>query len=265
MEPNNVNPTEANEVQNDKFAFLNKIPEFSEKNFVLATRICAGVLGVVSLWFIWEMLTFPDFGFDVEWNMFNSILITPLYAIGLICAIVKWGAWGHWGRTPVINTYKNGSLVKTEEDNDITSFLLWQVLFPILGHFVIEPLAYAAVIYYPLMCVAAVLSALLPYMLTVILLALAICLGVFGARLLEVKCHSLLVVALTVLLSIGLIWWAAYLHGENVYNAPAPAPAEEEVVLEPEVAEPVVEIVEVVDVVPAEELVATDTLAATEE
>lgn len=194
--------------------FLNKIPEFSERNFKYATYVSSGLIGCASLYFIYMIFTTPDFGIEVQWNMFKSMLFGPLYIIGLLLSIIYWGKFGHWSRTPIIKTYDgNGNHIKTEKDYDIIETLFWKVLFPLLGHFLIEPCAYAAIIYYPLMIVVAAVAAVLNYVLALLLIGVTVCMALYGQRLTQVRCHSLIVVVATLILAGGLSTWA-YCMGE---------------------------------------------------
>ena len=70
---------------------INRIPEFSQKNYALASKICAGLLVAVGIFFIYEMFTVGDFGIAVNWNFFTSAWFWPLFVIGLVLAIVFCG------------------------------------------------------------------------------------------------------------------------------------------------------------------------------
>ena len=207
--------------------FLNKIPEFSNKNFTIATYASAAIIGCASLFFIYMMFVTPDFGISTQWNMFKSSLFGPLYVIGLICAIVNWGKFTHWSATPIIETRdSSGNVIKREKNYDIMETLFAQILLPILGHFLIEPCIYAAIIYYPIMCVVALVAAILPYFLTVILVAITACIAVYGKKLVTVRNHSLIIVLLTIVLGGGLSY-AAYVMNQQP-AAVEPAPTEEQ-------------------------------------
>lgn len=185
--------------------FLKKLPEFSERNFLYATYVSSALIGCASLYFLYVIFTTPSFGIEVEWNMFKSTLFSPLFIIGIITAIVKWGSFGHWSRTPLIVTKDaNGNPKKVEKDYDIIETIFWSILFPFIGHFVIEPCVYAAIIYYPLMVVGAAVSAVLNYVIAAALIAIVVCLALYGKRLTTVRAHSTVIVALTILLAGGL-------------------------------------------------------------
>ena len=71
---------------------INRIPEFSQKNYALASKICAGLLVAVGIFFIYEMFTVGDFGIAVNWNFFTSAWFWPLFVIGFVLAIVFWAS-----------------------------------------------------------------------------------------------------------------------------------------------------------------------------
>lgn len=185
---------------------LDKVPSFSEANMHLACKICGGIISVSCLFFIYEMFTYDGFGITVNWNIFTSIWFSPLFFIGLILAIVNWGKFGHWGGQPY-NIYEdsNGNKYK-ERNDDIMDNTFYQILMPILGHFVIEPIVYACIIYYPIACVFAIFAAILPYALTLILIAICVLFFLFDEYIMNLPYRSILIVLVTLLLAGGLTW-----------------------------------------------------------
>ena len=132
------------------------------------------MLVAVGIFFIYEMFTVGDFGIAVNWNFFTSAWFWPLFVIGLVLAIVFWGKFGHWGGQPYdVYEDSNGNKVAKRND-DVVENMFWHFAFPILGHFILEPIIYGCLIYYPLMCVFALLGLILPYALAVILLAIPV-------------------------------------------------------------------------------------------
>lgn len=178
---------------------LDRIPEFSSKALQIAVYVSLSILALTGGFLIFEMVTTPDWTFDVEWNMFKSILLWPLYIIGLVIAIAHIGK-NHYSQDTIIETtYSDGSKTR-EKSNDITDFMFGHFLIPLLMHFVIEPLMWAAVIYYPIMCVFALISSVLPYVLS--LLIIGGCVGLwFYPKYCTFRYHSLVLVAGTLLLA----------------------------------------------------------------
>ena len=184
--------------------WFQRIPEFSDKNFKTASYVCGILLSLVSIFFIYEMFTVEDFGFNVNWNIFKSFWLAPLWILGVVLAIVNWGKFGHWGAKPVYKD-KDGNIY---ENNDIVDNMFAQLLLPILGHFVFEPLVYACLIYYPVVCVLALLGAVLPYLLALLLVALSVWAFLCSKYVMGLRYRSALLVAVTVLVTAILAWSA---------------------------------------------------------
>lgn len=187
-------------------SLLNKIPELSEQSFVKASYICGGVVFACSIFFCYEMFTVADFGFDIEWNIFESVWFTPLFIIGLLLAIVNWGKFGHWGGQPY-DVYKDSYGNKyTKRNDDIIENLFAHILLPILGHFVFEPIIYACLIFYPLMCVFALLDIVLPYVITLFLMGLSTFFFMSQRYMMKISHRSFILILVTLLVGGGLTW-----------------------------------------------------------
>lgn len=191
----------------EKFSsFINKIPEFSDRNFVYASYACGALVAASALFFMYEMFTTPDFGISVQWNIFRSRWFTPLFIIGFLLAIVNWGKLGHWS-FKTINVYKDryGNR-REEESNDIGDATMGGCIMPLLGHFVIEPIIYACIIFYPLMCVFALVGVILPYLISLLLIALVVAIFKSNRFAMQLRCHSLILILVTLLVGGGLTW-----------------------------------------------------------
>lgn len=186
--------------------------DLNDKAFRIANYICAGIITVLSGWMIYEVFTTPDLTFSVQWNIFKSLAVWPLYCVGLICALIRWGSMGHWSSTPVVETYENGRLTKVEEDNDIATWLLAQVVFPLIGHFFIEPMIYACLIYYPIVAVAALVGAFLPYVVSALLVAMAVLWFALANVMIKVRFHTIILFVSTLIVAAGLAFGASFLH-----------------------------------------------------
>lgn len=191
-----------------KKSFVDKIPNFSDQNFVYASYICGIFLAVSVAFFIYEMFTTTDFGITVQWNIFKSAWFGPLFGLGVILAIINWGKFGHWS-SQSYNVYKDGNGKKyIERNDDIADNMFTHILLPILGHFVIEPIIYACLIFYPLMCVFAILGIILPYVISALLIGIVI-IPFLGVRyILQMRCRSLILFLVTFIVTGGLTWAA---------------------------------------------------------
>lgn len=185
------------------------LPEFSTENYNIARYVIASLITVSGVFLIYEVLFNSDLTFAANWNMFKSPLGNICMFIGLLCAIIFWGKMGHWSRTPVIEYRdRSGRLVGAKEDMDITEQSFAKILLPIIGHFVIEPIIYGALIYYPIQCVIAFVGTIFPYVLTLVVIAI-----IAGSWLLTKNLsfrYRSLVLVLMGLLFTGAFTWSGY-------------------------------------------------------
>ena len=207
-------------------SYLNRIPEFSDSNFVRASYICGGILSVVVIFFIIEMFRADHFGISVEWNIFESAWFGILFPIGFILAIVNWGKFGHWSMQ-AYDVYEDSFGRKRMKKNyDIIETMFNSIIFPLVGHFMIEPILYACIIYYPLMCVFAILDVLLPYVISLVLITLSAGVLLSSRYFMQRRYRSLAVVCITVIIGGGLLWASIEMHhsrnSQTMVTQPAP-------------------------------------------
>jgi hypothetical protein len=81
-------------------------------------------------------------------------------------ALIFWGKFGHWSAKPVVETRDSFGRITREEDYDISNQMFAKFLLPLMGHFVVEPLLYGALIFYPLMCIVWVVGSAFPYIIS---------------------------------------------------------------------------------------------------
>lgn len=194
---------------------VKNIPEFSDKNYVIAGYIVAALITIAGAFLIYEVITTDALVFKANWNMFKSPLGNLCWIIGFIWAMLWWGKFTHWSATPITKTYdRYGNLKKVEEDYDVSNQMFAKILMPFLGHFVIEPIIYGAIIYYPIQCIIAVVGAIFPYILSLIVLAIIVGAWLF-TRTCQFRYRSALLVALGVLFTVAFAW-GGYAIGKSV-------------------------------------------------
>lgn len=183
---------------------LDSIPEFSDKNYTLAGYIVAGLITLAGAFLIYEVLTTDALTFKANWNMFKSPLGSLCLVIGFIWAMLWWGKFTHWSATPVVETRDrwSGKVIDRKEDYDISNQMMGKILMPILGHFVIEPIIYAAIIYYPIECIIAVVGAIFPYILSLIVIAIIVGAWLFTKNV-TIRYRSLLLVGCGLLFTLA--------------------------------------------------------------
>ena len=188
---------------------LPNIPEFSDDNYSIAGYIVASFITLSGGFLIYEILFNSDLTFSANWNMFRSPLGNLCWFIGFIWAIVWWGKFTHWSATPITKTYdRYGNLKKVEEDYDVSNQMFAKILMPFLGHFVIEPIIYGAIIYYPIQCVIALVGTIFPYVLSLIVLAIMGGSWLFTKKS-DYRYHSIILVLLGILFT-GAFSWGGY-------------------------------------------------------
>jgi hypothetical protein len=202
-----------------KFSLPN-IPEFSSENYKIVSYVVAALITASGGFLVYEVLFNSDLTFSANWNMFKSPLGNFCWFIGFFWAIAWWGKFTHWSATPITKTYdKYGDLKKVEEDYDVSNQLFAKVLMPFLGHFVIEPIIYGAIIYYPIQCVIALVGSIFPYVLTLIVLAIVAGSWLYMKNF-NFRYHSIVLVLLGVLFTGAFTWGGYTLHnatpGSNI-------------------------------------------------
>lgn len=177
------------------------IPEFSEANYLKASYVATALVGISGLFLIIEMFTNADLRIHAQWNMFKSWLLGPLYFVGLVIAILHLGD-NHYSYDYYEQEYdSNGNKVgKPKKSYDVIDTMEGNCLVPLIMHFVVEPLLWAAVIYYPLMCVVAILGALVPYILSIVIVGLCYLVFKFPSKC-TFRYHSAALVLLAVVLT----------------------------------------------------------------
>lgn len=196
------------------------LPEFSNGNYKIAGYIVASLITLSGGYFVYEVLFNSDLTFSANWNMFKSPLGNICMFIGFFCAIIFWGKMGHWSRTPVVE-YRDssGRLVGAKEDMDVMEQGFAKIILPILGHFVIEPIVYGAIIYYPIQCVIALVGTIFPYVLSLIVLAIMAGSWFFTKKF-NFRYHSIVIVLMGALFTGAFCWGGYALHnaapGSNI-------------------------------------------------
>lgn len=183
-----------------------KLPDFSDKNYRIACFIISGLLTISGIFFVYEVLFGSDLTFKAQWNIFKSPLGSICIFIGFIWAILWWGKFTHWSATPVVETRdRSGNLVDRKENYDVTEQLFAKFLMPILGHFVIEPIIYGSIIYYPIQCIVALVGSIFPHILSILIIGIIVACWVYAPKL-QLKKRSWLLTIAGGVLTIAFGW-----------------------------------------------------------
>lgn len=117
------------------------------KTYINLTTVLFACYAALTGYYIFTCDTEIDF--RLNWNIFNSFLMWPLYILGLVVSFgIKFPEY-----VPVIKWINpdTGKTEKVEKNDDITETLMASIVIPLLQFFVFVPLITAALIYYPLM------------------------------------------------------------------------------------------------------------------
>lgn len=189
---------------------------------------------IAGLWLIIEIFR-GGISFSANWNMFKSPLGQVCWGIGFIMAIIWWGKFGHWSQTTVRVTKDQwGNVVKRETDYDLATSVSNSIIVPLVGHFIMEPLAYGAMIYYPIQCVIALVGAIFPYVVILVVLCLIAATWMLADRFREGR-PRIAFISTTALLSLGMAALAFYIHASgsaSTSSVPVPTSQGDPVVLE---------------------------------
>lgn len=182
---------------------IQNIPEFSEKNYTLAGYIVAAAVTLTGAFFVYEVLSTDALVFKANWNIFKSPLGSLCLFVGFFWALAWWGKFTHWSATPVVETRDSfGKVIKREEDYDISNQMMGKFLMPLLGHFVIEPIIYGSIIYYPIQVVIAIVGAIFPYLLSAAVVGIIAVAWMFSRKF-QFRYHSVALVALGLMFTIA--------------------------------------------------------------
>ncbi len=184
----------------------------SADNLQIVGYIIGALVTISGGFLIWEVLHYPNMTFSANWNMFKSPLGSVCIFIGFFMAMIWWGKFTHWSATPVVETRDSWGNIKRTEDYDMSNQMFGKFILPLLGHFVIEPLIYGAIIYYPLQCVIAVVGSIFPYVLSLIILIVIIAVWLWGNN---TNRNTIVFAIAGVLLVIGFSVGAYFLHSKS--------------------------------------------------
>lgn len=183
-----------------------KLPEFSDRNYRIACLIISGFISLSGVFLVYEVLFDCDLTFKAQWNIFKSPLGSICIFIGFIWAMLWWGKFTHWSATPVVETRdRNGTLVDRKENYDVTEQLFAKFLMPLLGHFVIEPIIYGSIIYYPIQCIVAIVGGVFPHILSILIIGIIVACWVYAPNL-QIKKRSWLLCIAGFVLTLAFGW-----------------------------------------------------------
>lgn len=198
---------------------VRNIPEFSERNYGLVGYIFAALITIVGLFLIYKVITTDILVFKANWNMFDSVLMWPLYIIGLLVMFANWNLFSFSYDTYDKITYSDGR-TEVRRNWDLIEWLMGHVLIPLICRFFLVPIIIAAIIYYPLMCIVHLVGAIFPYIIAFLVLVIIFVSWKFTSWF-HFRYHSLLLVIVGIVITISFSW-GAYELGNGIIGDPGP-------------------------------------------
>lgn len=206
------------QIENIKNSIRN-IPEFSEKNYRLVGYVFAALITVAGLFLIYKVITTDFLVFKANWNMFNSVLMWPLYIIGLLVMFANWNLFSFSYDTYDRITYSDGR-TEVKRNWDLIEWLMGHVLIPLICRFFLVPIIIAAIIYYPLMCIVHLIGAIFSYIVALLVVVIIFVSWKFTSWF-QFRYHSLLLIIVGLVVTISFSW-GGYELGDGYIGDPGP-------------------------------------------
>lgn len=150
--------------------------------------------------------------FNINWNMFESILMWPLYIIGFILGLgQKFQVY-----EAVIKTEYSDGRVKYERNDDVVESMMAGCVLPLLNYFVFYPLAFAAIIYYGVMLLIYLFGVIFPYLVCAFILFSLFLLYKIESKF-SLKENGVIWMTLCAILFI-LFYWGLYVFWADSYD-----------------------------------------------
>lgn len=165
-------------------------------NFKIIGYIIGALVTISGGFFIWEIIANSGFSFSANWSMFDSILLAPLYIVGLIVMFANWNSLNY------VIIYRL----------DISNVLFYNIVFPFLIRFVGIPLVVAAMIYYPLQCIIAIVGHFFPYIISIIVAGVIVVMWIWNNR---PGKNSIVFTIAGILLTAGFAVGAYFIHPKS--------------------------------------------------
>ena len=199
---------------------MKELAEFSQRNYSIAGYVVSTVVTCSGAYFIYQILFNSDITFSANWNMFDSILMWPLYIIGLLVMFANWSLFSFSYDAYDKITYSDGH-TEVKRNWDIIEWLLGHVIIAIFGRFFLVPIMVAALIYYPLMCIVHLLGAIFPYIVVLLVVGVIFVSWKFTSWF-QFRYHSWLLVIVGIVMTISFSWGGYALGSGSGCNLPLP-------------------------------------------
>lgn len=154
----------------------------STRKFSIAFNITFCLVVAAVLYACYTVWTAPiEWGFKIDWNCFHSeITYGTCCVIGFFLQFLVKGGWMHTTTEEYIG-YEDpntGKVEKWEKNNDVLTVLFNSLLWPLIMHLALIPMAYGAAIWYSIAGIIALVGKLTPYIIS--LLIIVVCCWVYS-------------------------------------------------------------------------------------
>lgn len=148
----------------------------SARKFNIALNIVFCLVAITAIYACYKVCTAPvEWGFKIDWNCFHSeITYGTCCVIGFFLQFIVKGGWMHTTTEEYIG-YKDpitGKVEKWEKNDDVLTFLFNSLLWPLIMHLMLIPMAYGAAIWYSIAGIIALVGKLTPYIISLLLIGL---------------------------------------------------------------------------------------------
>ena len=196
---------------------IDHVDQFGDKNKKVLIIVFTSLVTAAAGFLTYELFTYPDLSYKVQWNMFKSPVLNFMMPIAIIVSVVR----GIMGKLDLSGpeheyvevTWSDGSK-ETYENNSMVDYIFRTILWPILSYLVIVPLFYCALVYYPIVGLLALIGMALPYVLSGLAFLFAILTGVF-TLVVKRRGRGLLYWIFTILITGGILTGAIFLEIHN--------------------------------------------------
>lgn len=202
---------------------IDHVDQFGDTHKKALVLVFTLLVTAASVFLAYELFTYPDLSYKVQWNMFESPVLNFMMPIAIIVSIVR-GIMGKLDMSGpeheyVEVTWSDGKK-EVYENNSMIDYIFRTILWPILCYLVIVPLFYCALVYYPIVGLLALIGMALPYVLSGLAFLFAILTGVF-TLIVKRRGRGLLYWFWTIIIAAGILCGAVVLDQRKRAMHPA--------------------------------------------
>lgn len=202
---------------------IDRVDQFGDEHKKVLILVFTLLVTGAAFFLTYELFTYPDLSYKVQWNMFESPVLNFMLPIAIIVSVVR----GIMGKLDLSGpeheyvevTWSDGSK-ETYENNSMIDYIFRTILWPLLSYLVIVPLFYCALVYYPIVGLLALIGMALPYVLSALAFLFALLTGIF-TLIVKRRGRGLMYWFFTLLTAAGILCGAILLEQRKQMKHPA--------------------------------------------